>query len=153
MDELSARYMRINEAQREEGYGGISAENHFQLALLYLNTNRFSVVKSSHGALYRIPKWSDFAEKHIITMEAESSKNSQTKQTNMRNNANPIEFLREQVPSAAPVEPNCAVHFQGYIIDLFLSDDGVLGLTVEREGNPNNCVDIFVDRNMKVTEV
>lgn len=75
LDELSARYMRINEAQREEGYGGISAENHFQLALLYLNTNRFSVVNGSHGALYRIPKWSDFAEKHIITMEAESSKN------------------------------------------------------------------------------
>lgn len=75
LDELSARYMRILTVDSKKGYCGTTPENHFQLALLYLATERFTPVEGEHGTLYRVPEWSNFAEKEIAALESESPEN------------------------------------------------------------------------------
>ena len=52
-------------------------------------------------------------------------------------------------------EPDVQVHFQGFVIDLFRTENGSLGMTIERgpphEDNP--CVDVFVTPELLVTAV
>jgi hypothetical protein len=52
-------------------------------------------------------------------------------------------------------EPNIQIQFQGYTLDLFMTDNGSLGLTIERspahEDNPS--VDVFITQDLKVTHV
>lgn len=72
IDELSARYARILNAQVAQGYGAITPGDHFGLAFLYLASGRFKIIGPKYKPLYRIPKWSDFSEKSITALEAEN---------------------------------------------------------------------------------
>lgn len=40
-----------------------------------------------------------------------------------------------------------------FSFDFFLSDSGSLGFTVEKKDDPDHCVDIFVDQDLKVKSV
>lgn len=72
LDELSARYLRIHNAEKKQEYGAETIENHFQLALLYIATGQYKPVKGEFGNLYKVPEWSSFSEKSIRALEAES---------------------------------------------------------------------------------
>ena len=50
-------------------------------------------------------------------------------------------------------EPNIQIQFQGYSLDLFMTDDGSLGITVERSPvtEDGQCRDIFVSPDLRVS--
>jgi hypothetical protein len=57
-------------------------------------------------------------------------------------------------------EPDFMVVHKGYKIDIFTTENGSLGLTVERcdysssiEDADNRSIDIFVDRELKITTI
>lgn len=70
IEELSARYMRILAIDRRGGRGGVTPEDHFQLALLCMAAGKYSVIKGEYGQRYRIPSWSKFAENSIKALES-----------------------------------------------------------------------------------
>jgi len=77
IEELAARYARKHAVDQRNGYGAVTKEEHFQLALLYLATGRYELIEGECGNFYRIPDWSDFSEQAILALEADSSENDE----------------------------------------------------------------------------
>jgi hypothetical protein len=52
-------------------------------------------------------------------------------------------------------EKSVKVEFEGYVVDLFIAESGNLGMTVEvaPSHEDNHCVDIFVTKDLKVTNI
>lgn len=67
LEELGSRYQRMYQLDLQEDMQKRTADNHFQLALLYLATSRFKVVDA--GRLYRVPNWSDFSARELAERE------------------------------------------------------------------------------------
>lgn len=44
-------------------------------------------------------------------------------------------------------EKSKLIEFEGFIVDLFISETGDLGITVEKKENEDDSVDIFVDKD------
>jgi len=71
--------IKAKNAERKEGYGAVTPVEHFELALLYMQTGRYKVVKKGGTTFYEIPSWSDFSEKSILALEnSKELKNEQS---------------------------------------------------------------------------